>query len=67
MDVDEAMNFLAGISDQHYTPMIRFRIVGKERRKFVAERFSIRGAVDEWDYLDGPYDLKKLVEKYLKL
>jgi hypothetical protein len=38
----------------------------KERRTFVAERFCFRGA-DDWIFLGGPDDLKKLVGRYIRL
>jgi hypothetical protein len=33
----------------------------QKRRTFVAERFCFRGAIDDWIFLGGPDDLKKLV------
>jgi len=64
---DEAMSAIVGAADQHYTGMLRFHLVDKERRTFTAERFCFRGSVDDWIFLDGPDDLKKLVGKYMRL
>ncbi len=64
---DEAMNTIVGAADQHYTAMLRFRLVDKERRTFVAERFCFRGAIDDWIFLGGPDDLKKLSGRYITL
>jgi len=67
VNADEAMNTLVDIANQHYTAMLRFHIVDKERRTFVAERFCFLGAIDDWIILGGPDNLKKLVKKYIKL
>jgi hypothetical protein len=42
-------------------------LVDKERRTFMAERFCFRGAIDDWIFLGGPDDLKKLARKYIRL
>lgn len=62
-----AMSTIAGAADQNYTTMLRFRLIDKERRTFVAERFCFRGAIDDWIFLGGPDDLKKLVGRYIRL
>jgi hypothetical protein len=67
MNADEAMNALVGAANQHYTAMLRFHLVDKERRTFVAERFCFLGAIDDWIFLGGPVDLKKLAGRYIKL
>ena len=59
--------YYAGAADQNYTTMLRFRLIEKERRTFVAERFCFRGAIDDWIFLGGPDDLKKLVGRYIRL
>jgi len=64
---DEAMSTIVGAADQHYTAMLRFRLVDKERRVFVAERFYFRGAIDDWIFLGGPDDSKKLAGRYIRL
>ena len=65
MNVDEAMSTIVGAADQNYTAMLRFRLVDKERRTFAAERFCFRGAIDDWIFLGGPDDLKKLSQEQL--
>jgi hypothetical protein len=67
MGDDEAMHTLLGIVDQHYTAMMRFRLFDEERRTFTAERFCFRGAIDDWIDLGGPDELKKLVNKWVKV
>lgn len=67
MTTDEAMNTLVRNADQNYTAVLRFRLADKKKRTFVAERFCFRGAIDDWIFLGGPDDLKKLVEKYIEL
>ncbi len=65
--VDDAMSTLVSVSDQHYTAMLRYRLVDRERRMFTAERFCFRGSIDDWIHLGGPDDLKSLVTRYMKL
>jgi len=67
MNVDDAMSSLVSIADHHYTAMLRFRLVDKERRTFTAERFCFRGSIDDWMYIGGPDDLKTMVQRYMKL
>lgn len=67
MTADEAMRTIVGTADQNYITMLRFRIVDKERRTFVAERFCSLGAIDDWIFLGGPDDLKKLAGRYITL
>jgi hypothetical protein len=67
MTVDDAMSALVSATDQQYTAMLRFRLADKERRTFTAERFCFRGSIDDWIYLGGPDDLKKLTERYIEL
>ncbi len=64
---DDAMSALISMADQHYTAMLRFCLADKERRTFTAERFCFRGSIDDWIYLGGPDDLKKLAEQYIEL
>ena len=64
---DEAMRTIVGTADQNYITMLRFRIVDKERRTFVAERFCSLGAIDDWIFLGGPDDFKKPVGRYIRL
>ena len=67
MNVDDAMSTLVSIADHHYTAMLRFRLVDKERRTFMAERFYFRGSIDDWIHMGGPDNLKMLLERYTKL
>jgi hypothetical protein len=67
INADEATNTLVGAAEQHYTAMLRFHLVDKKRREFVAERFCFQGAINDWIFLGGPDDLKKLVGKYIRL
>ena len=62
VDLDDTLTTLANVTDQHYTAMLRFRLIDKEQRMFTAERFCFRGAIDDWIYLDGPDDLENLVK-----
>ncbi len=64
---DEAMSAIVRAADQRYTAMLRFHLVDKKHRKFVAERFCFRGAIDDWVFLGGPDDLKELVARYTEL
>lgn len=64
---DEAMSTIVGVADQNYTAMLRFHLVDKKHRTFIAERFCFRGAIDDWIFLDGPDNLKKLVGRYVEL
>ncbi|MCD4811226.1 hypothetical protein K8R14_01295 [bacterium] len=64
---DEVMRTIVGAADQNYITMLRFRLVDKEQRTFVAERFCSRGAIDDWIFLGGPDGLKKLVGRYIRL
>jgi len=62
-----ALNTLVSISDHYYTAMLRFRLIDKEKRKFMAERFCFRGSIDDWIDLEDPGTLKKLCKKYFSL
>ena len=67
MNVDDAMSTLVSIADHHYAAMLRFRLVDKKRRSFMAERFCFRGSIDGWIHIGGPDNLKMLLERYMKL
>ncbi len=67
MNAEEALDALVSISDQNYSAMLRFRLVEKEKRKFVAERYCFRGSIDDWIHLEGAGTLKKLTKKYVRL
>ena len=61
---DDAINMLVG---GNYTAMLRFHLENIEQRTFTVERFCFRGTIDDWIYLDGPENLKTLIDKYIKL
>jgi hypothetical protein len=65
--VDDAVSTLVSSVDRYYTAMLRFRLVDKEERKFMAERFCFRGSIDDWIHLGGPDDLKELARRYIGL
>ena len=62
--MDDAINMIVG---GHYTAMLRFNLANREQRTFTAERFCFRGAIDDWIYLDGPENLKTLIDKHVEL
>lgn len=47
-------------------PMMRFILVDIENRKFVAQRYCFRGAIDDWIDISGRDSLENLTGKYLK-
>jgi hypothetical protein len=67
MTADKAMHTLIRAADKNYSAMMRFRLVDKDRREFIAERFCFLGSIDDWVYLGGPDDLKELADRYIKL
>ena len=56
---------LMNIYDTHYTAVLRFILEDEVKRKFTAERFCFRGAIDDWIYLSGPSNFRILIEEYL--
>ena len=48
-----------------YTPMMRFILVNKQTRTFIAERYCFRGSIDDWIRIGGPNSLHKLVRRYI--
>ena len=46
------------VADQNYTAMLRFCLIDKKHRTFMAERLCFRGAINDWIILGGPDDLK---------
>jgi len=49
----------------HYSPMLQFLLEDEQRRRFTAQRYCFRGAVDDWiDIGYGP--LTSLVKRYVK-
>ncbi len=67
VNMGDALNTLDRVTDRHYTRVLRFRLIDKERRKFTAERFCSRGSIDDWICLGGPDSLKTLADRYLEL
>ena len=49
----------------HYTAVMRFVLVNKQTRSFVAERFCFLGSIDDWIQISGPDSLDKLVRQYI--
>lgn len=60
-DMKKALNSILS-----YSPMLRFVLTDKVKRKFTAERYCFLGSIDDWIYLGGPDKLEKLVKKYVK-
>ena len=47
--------------------MMRFVLVDREQRLFLAERFCFRGAVDDWIDIGGPpQKLPMVIRKFVK-
>lgn len=67
VNADDAMTSLINVADQHYTAMLKFCLVDKEKRTFTAERYCFRGSIDEWIYLAGPDAFRSIVKKYVKI
>lgn len=51
---------------QSYTPMMRFVLKDPVKREFDVERMCFSGSIDDWIYVDGPDDLKRLVNRYCR-
>ncbi len=66
-DCDYSMKKIINASDQHYTAMLRFRLVDREQRIFTAERFCFRGSIDDWIFFDGPDNLIDLGKRCINL
>jgi len=64
---DEAVANALKIIDKNYSAMLRFGLDDKEKRTFIAERFSFRGSIDRWIYLGGPDKFASIVTKYVPL
>ena len=67
VNADDAVTALINIGDQHYTAVLRFCLVDKEKRSFTVERFCFQGSIEDWIYLGGPDDLGKVVKKHVKI
>jgi hypothetical protein len=69
---DNVDNQIAGIIEalgksSQYTAVLRFCLIDKDSRHFVAARYSFRDSIDDWHYLDGPDTLQALAPKYISL
>jgi hypothetical protein len=49
-----------------YSPMLRFVLIDKAKRKFIAERYCFLGSIDDWINIGGPGRLENLTKKFLK-
>jgi hypothetical protein len=49
-----------------YSPMLRFVLIDKAKRKFIAERYCFLGSIDDWINIGGPDRLENLTKKFLK-
>ncbi|MCP4542888.1 MAG: hypothetical protein GY832_37685 [Chloroflexi bacterium] len=49
-----------------YSPMLRFALLDKGKRLFVAQRYCFRGSIDDWITIGVPDTLQKLVKTYVK-
>lgn len=49
-----------------YTAMLRFTLVDKKARVFVAERFCFRGSIDDWIPIGGPAPLAAHVRQFVR-
>ncbi len=54
------------LSFAHYMAVLRFTLVDKNPRAFVAERFCFRGIVDDWIPIGGPNSLAAHVRAFVK-
>jgi hypothetical protein len=49
---------------KQYEASLRFILTDPDQRKFEVERFCYLGGIDDWIYLDGSDELKRLVREY---
>jgi hypothetical protein len=49
-----------------YSPMLRFLLIGENKRIFITQRYCFLGSVDDWIDIGTPDTLQNLVEKYVK-
>jgi hypothetical protein len=54
------------IKNSPYMKMLRFELVNSDTREYSAERWCLRGSIDNWIMLGGFGPLAKLVEKLAK-
>jgi len=50
----------------YYSPMLRFVLIDKEKRVFVAQRYCFLGSIDDWIDIGTPDTLQNLVKRYVK-
>jgi hypothetical protein len=65
--MDNKMDGIVDIANQHYTAVLRFILDDKNNRTFNVERFCFRGSIDDWIYLAGPEDFRRIVKKYVEV
>lgn len=49
---------------KQYETQMRFVLIDQDERIFEVERFSYKGSINDWIYLEGSTDLEELVRKY---
>ena len=49
-----------------FAPALQFTLEDKENRLFIAKRFCLPGAVDEWRHIAGPDSLENLASEYVE-
>ena len=49
-----------------YFPVMRVTLDDETKRTFVIERYSFRGSIEDWIYIDGPDALDDLLDSYSK-
>jgi hypothetical protein len=54
------------IQNTHYLPIMRFILEDKGRRIFRAERYCVRGSIDDWIFIGVPNKLNVLAGKFIK-
>ncbi len=63
----DQMKDLLRVADQNYSPVLRFCLIDKEQRLFLAERLFLRASIDDWIPIGSSDHLKEVVKKYVKL
>jgi len=61
LSLPEAINLMLS-----FTPALQFTLENKENRLFIAKRFCLPGAVDEWRHIAGPDSLENLASEYVE-
>ncbi|MEQ1906636.1 MAG: hypothetical protein ABL888_20795, partial [Pirellulaceae bacterium] len=55
------------LGNTRYTAVLRFKLCDIENRKYSAQRFCFRGAIDDWVPISDNQSLETLARKYLPL